>query len=344
MSDNLKNDSEEKFVDVDTDDLNEFSELFHGNAKPKEDNDDTNEEEDVTENEEVNDLATEDDDGDEDEVTEDDDSLDEDDDSDDDTSTKKPKSRFQKRIDELTADKREAERRVAELERRFAELEKRDNQPSNKSQEPKNDSAVQAEPDSTEPSPEDKNEKGEAKYPLGEYDPAYIRDLARYTIDQERKAIQAEEEKARTEAAEKEVKNKLQAEWAEKVKTDAAKYEDFFEKGAELEGTFQSIDTAYGEYLANTIMAMDKGPDVLYYLASNLDEAQKIVNMGPTMATVALGRLESAFIDAASGTPAKPKVSKASPPPPINKGTKGRVSVADDTDDLDAFAKKFYSK
>ena len=42
-------------------------------------------------------------------------------------------------------------------------------------------------------------------------------------------------------------------------------------------------------------MGMDYGPDVLYHLATNVAEAQKIASQPLPQATLALGRLEARY-------------------------------------------------
>ena len=88
-------------------------------------------------------------------------------------------------------------------------------------------------------------------------------------------------------------------------------------------------------------MSMDHGPDVLYYLAENVDEAKEIFESGPQKATIALGRIESRYIQSESTK--RPRVSKAPSPPPTNKGSAGgSKTVRPDTDDLDSFEKTFF--
>src|SRR3546814_4807298 len=103
---------------------------------------------------------------------------------------------------------------------------------------------------------------------------------------------------------------------------------DLKEKGEELIENFTDLDEAYGEYLSSTLMSMEYGPDVLYYLASNPEEAKKIVNSGPQKASIALGRLEARFMDEDKPQQkVRPKVSNAPEPPPTNRGRKDRKST-----------------
>ncbi len=262
----------------------------------------------------------------------------------------KPKSRFQKRIDELVTKVRETEEAASlreaklrsDMETLIAKLNS-ENKPD-KAVEPRSLQNIST--DSAAPDPSAKDANGEDKYPLGEFDLAYIRDYTRYTLTKEleaQKAAEAEEQARQSELASK---NALIDEWAGKLEAAKEKYPDLVEKNYVLQDSFQDIDPRYGEYLASTIMSLEYGPDVLYYLASNVDEAKKIADSGPARATIALGRLEArfAFQDQEKGEK-KLKVSKApSPPERLNKGNMVSKEIADDTDDLDAFAQKLFSK
>lgn len=250
----------------------------------------------------------------------------------------KQKSRFQERIDELTSKAREAERKAAELEQRLAKFEKT-TEPEPKSR------VVEAQTDG--PSPDDKNEDGTDKYPLGEFDPKFAADVVRHTLKVEREAMLAQE-KANQARLEKEQQEAiLQASWNEKLEPAKERYPDFIDKGQNLAETFEGLDEPYADYLTTTIMSMDYGPDVLYYLANNLDEAKKIVQSGATKATIALGRLESKFAEAEEQKQkARPKVSNApTPPVHVNKGSAAAKAAVDpNTDDLDEFARALFNK
>jgi hypothetical protein len=278
-------------------------------------------------------------------VDEDDDTLAPDEDEEEDVEevdeTPKPKkNRFQERIDELTSKAREAERRNAELLERLNALEQ------NKKTEPEPIKAV-ANTNTTGPTPDQLNEDGTEKYPLGEFDPNYIKDLTLHTLREEREKEQQAQLAKQQEEVDKQVKLELAADWQEKLAPAKERYPDFQEKGELLFETFEQIDQKYGEYLATTLMSLEYGPDVLYYLSNNLDEADKIVKSGPTKAVIALGRIEAKFADvAAEKQLSKPRVSKAPVPPGhLNKGTSSvKPAVKGDEDDLDSFAREFFKK
>lgn len=329
----------ERFVDPNTDNLDDFSALFHGEAKEL-----TDEVKDATpESAEDEDapITPEGETDDEDDTlveTVDEDDTEAEDDGDDDAPEPqaKKKSRFQERIDELTQQRREADARAKALEAKVDELLK--SKEKEAAPEPKSNEAAG-------PTPDDVNPDGSEKYPLGEFDPLYIRDLTRFTISQEtaraKEEATKEAEARQMEAAQAE----LTSQWAVKLEKAKDQYPDMLEKNQALVDTFTDLDPAYGEYLAQTIMSMDYGPDVLYYLANNVAEAQRIASSGPTKATIALGRLEAKFADvAAEKQLRKPKVSKAPEPAPVNKGSAVNKTVPADTDDLEAFSAMFFAK
>lgn len=250
------------------------------------------------------------------------------------------KKSFQDRIDELTAARREAERQAAELKARLDALEVDKAKPEVK-QEP----APEAK---TAPDPNELNPDGEAKYPLGEFDPAFVRDLVNYENDQkwaqykeqlEREAVEKEMAKQAAEA-----QTALSNEWNQKLEAVQEALPDIREKGARLVEEFATLEPAHGEYLATAIMKLPNGPEVLYYLADNPEVAKKIAYSDPLTAAIELGVLNAQYQDTAKSE-RRVKVSDAPPPPPVRtRGASGRFSVPGDTDDLDAFEKVFLSK
>lgn len=244
--------------------------------------------------------------------------------------TEPKKNRVQDRINQLLERERIANERAEAAERK---LQERDS-----SKEPTRESKPVVDDG---PAPDDTLADGTDKYPLGEFDPNYIRDMARHTIDKEWTLRKEQEAQQTAQRQEQEVRNQLQTKWVEKVETVQNTHEDFVEKTLELEETFEGLDPQYSDYLVQTIKSLDYGPEVLYYFANNLEEAQKFVRMGPNAATLALGEYNAMF----KGQSRKEtKVSKAPPPPQVNKGATMRTVVAGDTDDLDAFSTSFFKK
>lgn len=304
-------------VPVDTDDLDEFSSDFFGSKVEKEE---VKEVEDAPKPE-AKPTEADDDDPVDDEAEIEEDSKEE--------APKKKKS-AQERISELTAARKKAEQHAEELERKLNEaLGKKDNP------EP-----AKVEAKSAEPSPDEVDEDGEPKYPLGEFDPKYIRDLTKFTLNEERKAQQEEFKKEAAKNQAEAAQNELLSEWENRVQEVESELPDFRTKTVNLEEAFSEIEPAYGQYLASTIMSLENGPQVLYHLANNIEEAKAIVKLGPVMATIALGKIEASL----SKEERKVNQSDAPPPPPRNRGGSVTNRTRGDTEDLEAFEKEFFKK
>lgn len=255
----------------------------------------------------------------------------------------------QERINELTAKARQeerekiaAERREAELIRRLEELEavvKKETVEAKPLREQLSEGA---------PNPDAKDDKGEPLYELGEFDPKFIRDLTKFTIEQETKAAREAAAQEAQQKAFQEAQQKLQTEWLDKLEKYEAEVPEVRENITYLTEVFQDIEPNYGEYLAATIMSSDVGPQLMDYLSQNIGEAQKIVASGPAAATLALGRLEARLLKSSTEVENignKKKVSDApAPPEERTRGMKGQFAVRPDTDDQRAFEREFFKK
>lgn len=248
------------------------------------------------------------------------------------------KDRLQERINELTAARREAERERDDLRRK---LEEKDKPPVPA---PKEAAKVNA-TDST-PKPNDTNEDGTDKYPLGEFDPRFLQDTVKYMLNEQMAAQQAEAQRLAEQREVESARMALQDSWEEKLVDVQERYPDYREKGETLLATLGTIEPAYAEYLTTTLMEMDAGTDVFYYLSNNPTKAQEIVNAGPRKATIALAKLEAELVGSTPVTKVtKAKTTNTSAPPPRLKGSAvSKGSVNGDTDDLDAFARELFKK
>lgn len=327
---------------VDMDNLDNFADTFFSDepavAEESETEDEAEvEDEDVSENEDDA-LATSEDEDNEDGETDEDES-----DEDEPEEEEKPKPRGKKsakeRIEELYASDKHKEREIARLQRELEKL-KTPNEENTKS-EPK---PLRQQLPAEAPNPDALDENGDPVYPLAEFDKNYIRDLTKFTIDEERKAAKAAEEEAdnrrKVEASQEELKNS----WLEKVETVEEELPDIREKLASMEEAFEDVDPAYGEFLAATIMTCDFGPQIMYYLSQNIGEAQKIVASGPAAATLAIGRLDAKFNKPTQEKRNKKPSEAPAPPSARTRGSGGNRSTAPDTTDLKAFEREFYRK
>lgn len=318
------------------DDLDAFAAELFGESKPPSDNaksEDVAEPEDVSgaPTEETDTHSAEENDG----ATEDDESEEEPDDTEtDDNAKPKKTNRYQERINEVTAARRQAERERDELKRKLEEL----TNPA------KTTDKAEVTTTSTEPQPNDKNEDGSDKYPLGEFDPQYLKDVVQHMLNEQQAAQQKEAEQKQKLTQEQQYRAERQDEWNTKLVDVQDRYPDYQEKGEQMLAMFEGIDEAYGQYLTDTLMEMDAGPEVFYYLANNLEEAQEIVNAGPRKATIAFAKIEAQLAgNTATKTP-QVKTTKAPTPPPQLKGSAVSKTVSLDTDDLDAFSKVLFNK
>lgn len=257
----------------------------------------------------------------------------------------KKKSRFQERIDDLTAKIREGDRQKDELANQLREaiarLDKAAGPDETQNTPQKTNGLV-------EPTADDTLEDGSPKYPLGEFDPKLLRDLTRYDRAIERAHEQEVATQTNAERVQAEKLQVLQTEWNGKVESAKEVYPDYVEKGQTLLETLGDVDQDYAVYLTQNLMGMDYGPDVFYYLAEHPEEARAIVNSSPEKALNRLGRIEARFEIAAaerSGKETKQRVTNAPAPAPRNKGSNAqapRINLADAS--LDDFEKEFFRK
>lgn len=344
-------------VSADTDDLNAFNDLLNGkapeakpdapaadpveDATPADDTDGANDDD-----ASAPDAVVEDADADADpRGTEDDGAADDgepkDEDEDDAENIFKPKKKqtAKERIAEQTRQREEMRR---DYEARIAALEAQLKGPAKQDDAPRQPARVEQDADA--PHPDAVADDGSLVYPLGEYDPQFLADRTEYLVNKQLAAARAEDaQRAEQTAREREDEIRTTA-WEGKLAKSEAEIEDLRPTIQTLDGHFRNLDPVYGTYLAQTIMDMDLGPEVLYYLANNTDEADAIVASGPQKATLALGKLEARIQTALAKKAAPPRSTNAPKPPAVTRGNGGAASVRADTDDLEAFERQLFKK
>lgn len=332
----MTDDNSNKETNVDMDDLDAFEDAFFDRkSEPKAEVEDEAPEEEIVEDED--DALEPEDDTD---ASEEDEVEEEEEEEPEEEPAPKPKGKksFQNRIDELTADKYERDRRIADL---IAENEKLKVRPEEKQVDVREQLPVNA------PSPDAVNDKGEPVYPLGEFDPKFIRDLTKFTFEEETKAADERRKQEAEAKSAQEAHQKLTESWNEKLEKAEKDIPEIRKGITELTPVLTSLDPNYGNYLAATVMQCENGPEVMYYLSQNIGEAQKIVASGAFAATLAIGRLDAQFSKSAQKEDAKRNKVVSEAPKPAEARAKGRGSstvVREDTDDLDAFEKIFFKK
>jgi hypothetical protein len=224
--------------------------------------------------------------------------------------TPKPKGKggFQKKIDKLTARQRELAEENEQLRR---QLEGRG--PSVKSEEKGSDVVKRDE------------KTGEPVFPvLAEYSTfeeheaalkVYQRELANWTYDQRRASERAEEQRNSTEKA-----------WRDRETKTREAHPDYDDKLQEL----KIPNTEAVSAIKTAISESEIGPELLYHLASNPDEATRIVKLSPTRAVAELGKLELKLSGDRAPKAKTREVSKAPEPiTPLRRGGKSAHVLGD---------------
>lgn len=205
----------------------------------------------------------------------------------------------QKRIDELTKARREAERKADEAERKLAEIQ--GSRPADKN----------APANPTEPTGKPKIED----FPTIE---AYYEALTDFKIEQREKAAA---DKAQADKA-KESASQAQKDWETRVETFKSDHSDYDEAidSVKIPNNSPSI-----KELSQAVFA--GGPELLYQLAKAPDEVARIAALPPIEALLALGEFK-AKIPAPEKQPQK--VSSAPKPPARVGGTAPTAKAIDD--------------
>jgi hypothetical protein len=231
----------------------------------------------------------------------------EDEDGDSEKDKPKKKSGWQRRVDKLIS-QREAERRRAEaLEERLARLE---SGAGGKEDKPKAEAKASVD---GKPDPEKFETHAE-----------YVEALTDWKLEQREKAKAEQEHRTRLE---EEHKSAFRSH-LEREKSFAEKHDDYAELMAEVD-YFKGASAA----VAQTIIESENGPALMYELAKNTDEFERINKLGPVAAARELGKLEAKLLLQSSEAkkPEPQKTTKAPPPPnPIGAAqTKTRKSISD---------------
>jgi len=199
-----------------------------------------------------------------------------------DDSTAQPKRKgVGKRIDELTHQRRSAER-----ERDYwREMAMKGGQPQ-----PEKSAPVEA--------------PGEAPNPLSFDSEAEYQKAMDEWIDQRTEYKLSQREKQAQEAQTQQEKQEIVKSWEKRQNQYADSKDDYYEVAL-------NPDLPITDAMGDAITTSDNGPEVLYWLGSNPQEAARIAGLSAFAAAREIGRIEARF----NGPPAK-KTTKA--PPPIN--------------------------
>ncbi len=222
---------------------------------------------------------------------------------------KKSKSGFQKRISQLTDQKREYRSRAEAAEARVAELE------------------AQLTPDGEAAPKEDDFENPDD----------YLVARAKYEAKQELRQEQLDSAKKQKQDAVEGVTKARKDTFAERVNEARETFKDF-------DDVALRDDLPVSDTLAEVIQTAEKGPEVLYHLGNNPDEAARLSNMDSVSAAIAVGEIAAKL-----QLPARKTTTSAPDPidPVVAKG-KPRKNLNDASPDeyakmrgLDSVSKRF---
>lgn len=169
------------------------------------------------------------------------------------TDEAKPKGKgFQKRINQLTRNVRELERRNSALENEMQERQK--------------------------PAAE---VKGEPK--LEDYDDwgKYAKDVAKWEVNQ----AKGEFSQKQSEEVHRVLAVKAQDEFRDRLETYAEKHDDFHEMVEEIGPLIKGA-------ALETLIDSKHGPEIIHHLAKNPEEAEKLSRLSPLAAAREIGRIE----------------------------------------------------
>ncbi len=200
----------------------------------------------------------------------------------------KKKGGFQRRIDKLNAAKADAQR-----ERDFWREEAMKHAPKN---------AARSEAPIEPPA---RNEHDEPQPEQFDNYKSYVKAMTAWTVKDE--ARKAERAVAKTRVLDEQ--KKIHKTHVDRVSAFAAKTDDFEEQ-------LSNLDDVHGSAaLAEVIMTSDHGPEILYELAKNPDEARRIVALSPLAVARELGKIESRFSKAPSAEAEEPEPRKLTKAP-----------------------------
>jgi len=224
----------------------------------------------------------------------------------------KPPKGVQKRLDELTREKYDQQRRAEAAEARLQQAL----------------GLIEKGPQQQFPTFDPNGPPNPANYPEGELDINFFRDLAKYEVRQE---IQAAKQEA--------VHHKTVSEIESREETARSKYADYNDvvSPQNLGPLLQNQD------VFQTLAAHEQGPELAYYLGKNPDQVVAIAQMSPYQAAMRIGQL------LASITPEAPTRSASKAPPPISpiRGSgaspavnyEARMQEAEDSGNFDLWRK-----
>ena len=215
----------------------------------------------------------------------------------------KPPRGVQKRLDELTANWRAAERREEQLRQLLA-------QQMAQVQQPQTFQPAQLQPTNERPVLEQ----------FDSYE-AFTEALTDWKATQAVQTALQQREAAQRQAEEQRQQQERASTWQQRATDATSRYADFAEVAL-------NRDLPVSPAMAEVIQSVDNGPDVLYHLGRNPAEAARIAALSPAQAAFALGSLAASLQTPTKATP-RPV------PQPINPLAGGNAAPSTEVDPRD---------
>lgn len=220
---------------------------------------------------------------------------------------------FQKRINELTRER-------AELQRRLEELEGSGQKSADASG--KSDAKTATAPVRPVAPKAEEFDTWES-YETARLE--YVERLSDWKLDQQMRARTEAEKKAAEEREQQSRDQQRAATFAERVKAVQARYPDF-------EQVAYSEAVPMSEAMRDVIVDSEQGPELAYWLGKNPEEAARIAQLPPLAAARELGRVEARLGGGATSPAKQPKATSA--PEPIRPvSAAGRATSPEVTDE-----------
>jgi len=134
----------------------------------------------------------------------------------------------------------------------------------------------------------------------------YAEALAEYSAEKALKERDRQDQERRLQ----EQSAKVAQTWAKRLEAAKAEMPDF-------DDMVVSSDVVVPNHIRDAILESDVGPQILYHLASNQDQARSLNDLSVAQALRAIGKLEAKFEKAETGKPER-SVVKSKAPAPIN--------------------------
>lgn len=151
---------------------------------------------------------------------------------------------------------------------------------------------------------------------------AYVRDLAKFEAKQEFDALQRQAKESETKANQERELNTKREKIDSVIEAGEDKYDDFHVKVPQAQISKPAMEA---------ILECENPHDIVYYLASNDDEAQRLLGLSPAAQAKEIGKLEDKLLEK---KPVKPSSAPA-PVTPVKGGKTPTTSIEDM--DMDTF-------